>query len=294
MPRTPLGHRLGLLFSSRPPSPSVSTDDIAEGFYKFGLGLSTKPSPTTYQDPQSSKAALKPQTATVHSTSPLANPLRLPASPPIVRRFGKGVDRDERPGESIADENEGETSAALQEAISDQPFEYAHSAIDIQKPPNARLTRYKSSHSIASINPSHSLKHPTLLDNLGRSTFPTSSPVDTQPPIALIRSPSPSPPVSISPFNFFSTRQAQGRTSVDSLRSLQQAHNRGLHSQKSIAHTEEILSRQQTIDSTRNSSWWFNNKKDVDPLLHPDDTAETAAEESDKIRRRCKSPHHTS
>lgn len=142
-------------------------------------------------------------------------------------------------------------------------------------PPRARIP--DSFHASRTLS-----RAPPFLDNLTRSTLPTSSlshyhpvPLDVQqieaPPIILSKSP-------------------PNRTSVDSLRRLSiRDRSRSIHS-SAVAATATSIAPSRPASPTK--SWWWQseNKDNVDTLLNEDDRAGTIQEERDNLRKKCAFP----
>lgn len=182
-----------------------------------------------------------------------------------------------------------QTAEALQEALSDDHFDYSkRSSIHITEPPPARIATTALHQSYAAMQARTKLRHPALLDHLGRSTFPSSSMAHAEPEPHI----SPRRPAEAASFPFLGRSESSSRTSIEALRSLQ-ANDKALQQlQAAHIHTDALHPpvRGSTLESltpTLPSLWWFSHKKDVDHLLHEDDQAETAEEEGKKIRERC-------
>ncbi|CCA68539.1 related to triacylglycerol lipase [Serendipita indica DSM 11827] len=188
---------------------------------------------------------------------------------------------------------DGQTSAALQQAISDEVFK-------IQRPPEARMAPafegqgHVQRHSIDG----RPFRHPVLLDNLARASMPTSSitrPLQIQ-PSSLSSTGRPGQPSSsvltqqphifASPTSTMfsgpgaSLTRNDTRTSIDSLRSLT-TRDRGIQT-----------SAPTSMVPTSMGKWWFQegNKAAVDELLGDDDKASTAQKEADHIRKKYLTP----
>lgn len=293
MPRTPLSQRLANLLPSRPASPAAAARSAAATFPSLA-GTSTG---STSRD--ADRSDTQTQAVTRGRTQMDYAP------PPHLRRTGKEVaaDFDDRTESrdvlTELSKSDSKTAEALHEALSDDQFDYSkRSHIHITEPPRARLTSMASIPSYAAMQSGQGLNHPALLDNLGRSTFPSLALADAEPQPVI--SPRRVISAATSSFPFLGRSESPSRTSVDALRSLQ-AHDKALQElQTAHLHTEALHppARGSTIDAmtpifpssyapSLPSTWWFSHKKDVDSLLHEDDQAETAEEEGDKIRKRC-------
>lgn len=165
--------------------------------------------------------------------------------------------------------------ASLNEAL--------HESLLPTKPPLARLP--------PSFYSSKSLSHaPPFLDNLTRSTLPTSSlspPLPTGFPTQYSSPPSTSdlqsPPIVL-------THSSLSRTSLDTLRSVSYRDHVRSSSLSSIGSTSTATALPSEPPTSNTTSWWWfqsDNKANVDSLLGDDDRAETVQEEQEHIRNKC-------
>ena len=182
---------------------------------------------------------------------------------------------------------DGQASAALQQAISEEIFK-------IQRPPEARMAPVFEGQGHPHLD-GKPFRHPVLLDNLARASMPTSSitrPLQMQQSSLASTSRQGQPSTSIltqqprlvtSPIATAfsgpgaSLARSDTRTSIDSLRSLT-TRDRGIQTSATTG-----------MMPTSMGKWWFQdgNKEAVDHLLGEDDKASTAQKEADKIRKKC-------
>ncbi|KAG8889461.1 hypothetical protein FRB98_004146 [Tulasnella sp. 332] len=207
-------------------------------------------------------------------------------------RNGHAINSFSPTGLSDSSTSATRTAEALQEALSDDHFDYSkRSPIHITEPPPARIAPTAPHQSYAAMQARKKLKHPALLDHLGQSTFPSSSMAHAEPEPHI----SPRRPPEVVSFPFLGRSESSAQTSIEALRSLQ-ANDKALQQlQAAHIHTDALHPpvRGSTLESltpSLPSLWWFSHKKDVDKLLHEDDQAETAEEEGKKIRERYRSP----
>ncbi|KAG9049710.1 hypothetical protein FS837_009355 [Tulasnella sp. UAMH 9824] len=286
MPRTPLSHRLGSLFSSRAPSPAVNE--------AASSSRTSLPSSNTNQLSKATNAQSSPFAQVVQAFNALRGVEESP--PKVVRRLSEEVDTTEpprprrgRPGNSSVDEA---TKEALREAIADSPFDYSSRPMaNLPEPPQAFLPTANPMPTFHSIQTGQALKHPILLDNLGRSTFPSLALTDTHLQPRISPSPAPVPPS----FPYLGLSTSPTRTSLDALRSLRERDEALQGLQSAHIHTSTLHPpvRGSTLESFTPSlptNWWWNNKSEVDQLLREDDQAPTAQEEEAKIRERYCAP----
>ncbi|KAG9018862.1 hypothetical protein FRB90_008799 [Tulasnella sp. 427] len=288
MPRTPLSQRLGSLFSSRAPSPAVSEAASA--------------SRTSFSNVNQANKSAATQSTPFAQVVQVFNAFRgVEESPPkVVSRLENEAhtanplpSRRGRPGSSSFDEA---TRDALREAISDSPFDYNRRPMaELPEPPQAFLPATNPMPTFHSIQTGQALKHPILLDNLGRSTFPSLALTDThlQPRI----SPTPAPIPSSSSFPYLGRSGSPTRSSVDALRSLRDRDEALQGLQSAHIHTTALHPpvRGSTLESftpTLPTNWWWSNKSDVDHLLQEEDQAPTAQEEEAKIRQKYRTPQN--
>jgi triacylglycerol lipase len=124
-------------------------------------------------------------------------------------------------------------------------------------------------------------RQPPFLDNLTRSTLPTSS-LSSRLPIPYdpitTQSISLDDPESSAPSAQIVFHPPGGSTSIDTLRSVR---NRGMHTSASVPSPSP---------SKQTSRWWFqgNNKQNVDSLLEEEDRADSVDEEQSHLRKKCK------
>lgn len=274
MSRTPLSQRLGSLFSSRTTSPA------------FGV-------PANGRAPPSEQISVEAHAGPSTGLRRLDSHSSSPSSPTVSsKRLGRGERPRTHPGSRRSSGVDTATRKALREALAEDAFDYSkRTSLSVKEPPAARLTAAAPHlQAYAHLQSGEGLRHPVLLGSLSRSTFPTPL-YDThlQPQI------SPTPQVTASA-SFFNTplSTSPSRTSIDSLRSLKEEHDRAVQRlQAAHIHTPAARPpvRGSTIEAftpTFPTTWWFNNKQDVDALLDERDQADTAEEEGNKIRQRCK------
>lgn len=160
------------------------------------------------------------------------------------------------------------------------------------KPPLAKLPQgFYTSKSLS--------RPPPFLDNLTRSTLPTSS---LSPPLATVQSSPPASPscddLDLQTPPIVLTHSPPTRTSLDTLRSVSfrdHARSGSLGSVRSASTAASLSFRAQTPEEPASSStnwWWFQseNKENVDGMLGDEDRAETVQEEQQHIRNKCKFP----
>jgi triacylglycerol lipase len=130
---------------------------------------------------------------------------------------------------------------------------------------------------------------PAFLDNLTRSTLPTSS---LSPPLSVTspyfnQPPSPTPSDLLRSPPIVLTHSPPTRSSLDTLRSVSSRDHIRTMSTSSII-TTATLTEPPTSPTTA-SWWWFqnDNKENVDTLLTEDDRAESVQQQQHKLRKRC-------
>ncbi|KAF8078798.1 triacylglycerol lipase [Lyophyllum atratum] len=124
---------------------------------------------------------------------------------------------------------------------------------------------------------------PPFLDNLTRSTLPTSS---LSPPLSVSSHPSPSPSPSHAPLLL--THSTPAQSSLDSLRSLSSRdHVRSLSTSSATSSALTLSTPSPTL-----SRWWFQseNKENVTTLLNQDDRADYIQQQQHKLRKKYRSP----
>lgn len=196
-------------------------------------------------------------------------------------------------------EAEKETSR-VKTVYAPSAIETLHAALSEDLPSSKhKRPASSSSSSVSNFPPSFlASRTPRLFDALTRTTMPTAS--LSIPPKAYIHTPIPSP--------FRDTARATAQTEAalnspisaaqSSIRSRSESPNKSptflAPTRSSIDTLRGTLERSESMHTTPSQSkifgsWWFgDNKKDVDRLLDESDRAETAEQERDGFRSKCK------
>lgn len=268
-PRTPLSSRLGSLFI---PTENAESDTDHSDSSMLSTRTAARPKASSLSKRRSLPASL-PRLQSLTSPSMVTEPAQSKSPSPVIRWLGPwGSDNRKRTSGSGSSSPSGSAPPSpsltcLNEALSED--------ILPTSPPKARLpSSFYASRTLS--------RPPPFLDNLTRSTLPTSSlspglhhphdPNTTQ-TISLTDPTPPSPTAQI-----ISHSPPGSRSSMDTLRSVR---DRSIHT--SAPQSNPIPSRQ-------NSWWWSqsNNKHNVDTLLEEDDRAASVGEEQSKLQKKCK------
>lgn len=274
-PRTPLSARLGSLLQVE----STSDTESDSSMLSTRTTAAARPKHSNSSSASAARASRRrslpvPLTHLQGLSSPLmATEPAQPKSPTPVLRwlgpFGQPENRRRISGSgSNSPSGSGPPSpslAALNEALNEDLLPAA--------PPQARLpSSFYASRSLS--------RPPPFLDNLTRSTLPTSS---LSPGVPSPRDPNTTQSISLnddppSPKAQIISHSPPGsRSSIDTLRSVR---DRGIHTSAPLDNPSPTKT---------NNWWWFQgeNKKNVDTLLEADDRADSVGAEQTHLRKKC-------